>query len=138
MFAFIKYYYNKILLALLDIIIINIDYIDTDINYTFGNNYIFGSNSNSNVFAGVEFRNREYSIETDYEDDIHLRIKKYKMMYFTNKKKNLDNLSCGICFDKYKLKTRVIILDCKHSYHYKCVRKWLRYGDTCPLCRKYI
>ena len=127
MITIIKYYYNKILLKLLDLIII-------DINYT------------NTTFAGIEFTHNIYDNihdfiseeESSYEEYLKLKIKKYKIIYFTNKKKNYDKLRCGICLDKYKIQERITILHCNHKYHYKCIRNWISYGDSCPLCRKLI
>ncbi|KAK6459968.1 hypothetical protein DFJ63DRAFT_291231 [Scheffersomyces coipomensis] len=47
---------------------------------------------------------------------------------------------CSICLDKYiPLKSRVLVLDCKHFYHEKCLSNWLiNFKRTCPLCNTII
>lgn len=43
---------------------------------------------------------------------------------------------CAICLDsiypaKYKL-------PCKHLFHVKCIKKWLKHSQSCPVCRYVI
>lgn len=47
---------------------------------------------------------------------------------------------CSICLDKYTaLKSRVLVLDCKHFYHEKCLSNWLiNFKRSCPLCNTSI
>lgn len=47
---------------------------------------------------------------------------------------------CPICLDKFKpLTSRVLVLDCKHCYHEKCLSNWLiNFRRTCPLCNNTI
>lgn len=47
---------------------------------------------------------------------------------------------CSICLDKYTpLKSRVLVLDCKHFYHEKCLSNWLiNFKRSCPLCNTAI
>lgn len=43
---------------------------------------------------------------------------------------------CSICLEKYvPLKSRVLVLDCKHFFHEKCLSNWLiNFKRSCPLC----
>lgn len=47
---------------------------------------------------------------------------------------------CPICLDKFKpLASRVLVLDCKHCYHEKCLSNWLiNFRRSCPLCNNII
>jgi len=45
---------------------------------------------------------------------------------------------CAICHDGYSHENDVLVLDCGHEYHEKCVRQWMRSKTTCPFCRKDI
>lgn len=47
---------------------------------------------------------------------------------------------CPICLDKFKpLTSRVLVLDCKHCYHEKCLSNWLiNFRRSCPLCNNII
>ncbi|GEQ67788.1 hypothetical protein JCM33374_g1453 [Metschnikowia sp. JCM 33374] len=45
---------------------------------------------------------------------------------------------CSICLGHFvALKSRVLVLGCKHIYHEKCLSNWLiNFRKTCPLCNK--
>lgn len=47
---------------------------------------------------------------------------------------------CSICLEKYiPLETKVLVLDCKHFYHDKCLSNWLiNFRRSCPLCNKTL
>ncbi|ABN64994.2 Predicted E3 ubiquitin ligase, partial [Scheffersomyces stipitis CBS 6054] len=47
---------------------------------------------------------------------------------------------CSICLEKYSpLKSRVLVLDCKHIYHERCLSNWLiNFRRSCPLCNVMI
>ena len=42
---------------------------------------------------------------------------------------------CSICLEDLKHKEYKRTLKCSHVFHKKCVDKWLKYNDECPLCR---
>jgi hypothetical protein len=48
-----------------------------------------------------------------------------------------DNV-CIICFESYKIKEKINILQCKHTFHITCITKWLNKCETCPICRRKI
>lgn len=46
---------------------------------------------------------------------------------------------CSICFEDYRTGDRVKELKkCWHSYHAKCVNKWLQDENRCPMCNDYV
>jgi len=45
---------------------------------------------------------------------------------------------CSICHDNFKEKEFKRELTCKHSFHKKCVDKWLKTNLSCPFCRTQI
>ena len=49
------------------------------------------------------------------------------------------NEQCSICFFKIK-KSQNKKLDCSynHSFHQKCIWKWIVKSNTCPLCREKV
>lgn len=52
-------------------------------------------------------------------------------------KELVDDLTCPICLKVYKNKSAVVKSeDCDHVFHYKCLKKWLEYKPSCPICRK--
>nr|XP_027200003.1 RING finger protein 145-like [Dermatophagoides pteronyssinus] len=57
--------------------------------------------------------------------------------------KNLDKINaddlCTICYNELKLTNLIIIItDCKHLFHRKCLKKWLTIQNRCPLCSTMI
>lgn len=49
-----------------------------------------------------------------------------------------DITECAICLDEFKLDESKEIRQtfCKHAFHAKCLKGWLKVGRTCPLCRQ--
>ena len=44
--------------------------------------------------------------------------------------------NCTICLDNFELNQGYRTLHCGHSFHKKCIDKWLREGSQeCPICR---
>jgi len=48
-------------------------------------------------------------------------------------------MECSICLDtlnkkKYRLKS----LYCNHTFHKRCINKWLKTSIQCPLCKYFI
>jgi len=68
------------------------------------------------------------------------KVKSLKKTKFSNIMNiNLDNKICSICLDEFEEEQNVIILSCKHIFHSNCIEEWLlKYGKTCPTCRKKI
>jgi E3 ubiquitin-protein ligase RHA2 len=66
-----------------------------------------------------------------------LDIKKYKLC------KNTE-VECCICCDKVKPNEYIRELNCNHTFHKKCIDKWLkctmkeRETVNCPICRHVI
>jgi hypothetical protein len=45
---------------------------------------------------------------------------------------------CPICIKKFMKNSKVIVLNCKHIYHYKCLSQWLlNSSNKCPLCKQF-
>jgi hypothetical protein len=45
---------------------------------------------------------------------------------------------CSICLESSKMHHHIAKLDCKHSFHSKCVNDWLKVNRSCPLCRATV
>ncbi|KAL5568664.1 hypothetical protein UlMin_025239 [Ulmus minor] len=44
---------------------------------------------------------------------------------------------CSICLGDYKDNDMLLLLpDCSHLFHVKCVNQWFQLHLTCPMCRK--
>ena len=45
---------------------------------------------------------------------------------------------CSICLEKLEKNNSVVILECGHKFHDKCIKNWMKIKKTCPICRKKI
>jgi hypothetical protein len=56
------------------------------------------------------------------------------------KKPNSKNDICPICLDIHGTRKIDILPKCKHEFHSKCIKKWVKNGanNTCPVCRETI
>lgn len=47
-------------------------------------------------------------------------------------------MECSICQEN--LTNNIVFTNCRcnHSYHEKCINKWLKVSRTCPTCRKHF
>ena len=48
------------------------------------------------------------------------------------------NTACSICLDDFRESEDVLLLPCRHGFHDKCARPWLRQTPCCPICRSSI
>lgn len=50
------------------------------------------------------------------------------------------SFKCSICLGKFKpLKSRVLVLNCKHFFHERCLSNWLiNFKRSCPLCNNVV
>ena len=44
--------------------------------------------------------------------------------------------NCSICFVSLADGDRVGALECQHSFHVDCLKRWIRRKNSCPLCQK--
>ena len=43
---------------------------------------------------------------------------------------------CAICLEPLEAEEEVpIVLPCKHGFHPKCIKRWIVYKKSCPVCR---
>jgi hypothetical protein len=65
------------------------------------------------------------------------RVGKYRIddTYFCFQHVQKEKNECTICF---RLLYDVMMLPCSHSFHLKCIGKWLNTNNTCPLCRMIV
>ena len=52
-------------------------------------------------------------------------------------KKRQKYEKCVLC-QEYIKDEFIIHLKCKHKYHIKCLRDWIKSNTLCPLCNKKI
>ncbi|XP_076091167.1 uncharacterized protein LOC143063093 [Mytilus galloprovincialis] len=63
-----------------------------------------------------------------------LSTKKFKGI----KKFNQEGPQCQVCLSEYKNGDALVNLPCKHEYHDKCIKEWLKRNASCPICRHEI
>ena len=51
---------------------------------------------------------------------------------------NTNDIECSICFEDFIEDEELVILDCNHLFHAKCISHWVIKKHSCPLCRSYI
>ncbi|KAJ8144686.1 hypothetical protein OY671_002218 [Metschnikowia pulcherrima] len=92
------------------------------------------SSSTDELPAGQEFDPSSYVVGgTDLYSmpEMHILFQD-KHFYATQK--------CSICLGRFvPLKSRVLVLSCKHIYHEKCLSNWLiNFRKSCPLCNEAL
>ncbi|XP_042512265.1 E3 ubiquitin ligase BIG BROTHER-related-like [Macadamia integrifolia] len=65
-----------------------------------------------------------------------LLTSKYSTGGFFSKKEKTEE--CVICLASYKNRVKLITLPCKHRYHAKCIKKWLKTNKACPVCSEEV
>ena len=45
-----------------------------------------------------------------------------------------EQKNCSICLDDFSEGDKIIYLPCFHYYHSKCIEKWTKSSNKCPLC----
>ena len=51
---------------------------------------------------------------------------------------NIEINNCCICLNDLKKNEEVVLLSCKHIFHWNCGLNWLKIKNVCPLCRYHI
>lgn len=56
----------------------------------------------------------------------------------TNKCQSDKTETCAICLGTIRKNTNVYDLECKHHFHIRCLDKWVKRRQECPICRNSI
>ena len=59
------------------------------------------------------------------------KLGKYKKV----KESDICGTNCPICLDEFKESEYYRNLNCNHSFHKKCIDRWLKKENNCPMCR---
>ena len=107
-----------------------------NIGLNFISNYINLSDISSINVVRIPF---EEESNPPTSQDIINKLKHFKMEKEFYKKNIEEDISefpkCTICLMELSEGTDVILLPCEHIFHEKCITKWLKVHNTCPLCR---
>ncbi len=102
---------------------------------------------NENHLCNEEMSRLELDGLVLFDYDIHLFKNTVDTDYILNQKndlispkkinKNLSTDECCICLESLKYKKTVILNNCEHVIHFKCIKNWLKQNSVkeCPLCR---
>ena len=92
-----------------------------------------------------------FIIQTENERYLPSSNSNQSINYNTNSSQNLlreviiikadESNECAICFEECKSdsidENRIVCMqNCKHVYHDKCIKEWIKINKTCPQCRK--
>ena len=103
-------------------------------------NISYYTNNNSSTFT-IEYEIVNNELETSTQPkkilckDIQSQLGGYKKIKIDDDLIKCKS-SCPICLDNYKDNEFKRELKCKHTYHKKCIDKWIKHKNTCPVCRK--
>lgn len=81
------------------------------------------------------YEEKEKDINTNNIND--LNMKKYILC-------KDNDIYCSVCCDKVKSTEYIRELNCKHTFHKKCIDKWIKHcikneeDINCPLCRTFV
>ncbi|KAK3510807.1 hypothetical protein QTP70_022727 [Hemibagrus guttatus] len=54
------------------------------------------------------------------------------------KKLSLLGQPCAVCLEEFKARDELGVCPCSHTFHKKCLLKWLEIRSVCPMCNKPI
>ena len=63
-------------------------------------------------------------------------VNQLPIFLYKNMPNKKENISCPICLDEYKDESMIVITECIHFFHEKCLKEWVdKSHSTCPICR---
>ncbi|KAA0704234.1 RING finger protein 122 [Triplophysa tibetana] len=64
----------------------------------------------------------------------------YRMVVFKDDTTTLhsDRLTCAVCLEDFRTKDELGVLPCQHTFHKRCLVKWLEVRCACPMCNNPI
>ena len=106
-------------------------------------------NNEEDIFNELNENNlvQNFLENSEYTNHHHKKkFKKQKSLFnsIVEKKINrnisnkLQNNKCAICLDDLSKGKHISYLPCCHVYHSKCIKKWLKVSNLCPLCKEEV
>nr|GLL28147.1 E3 ubiquitin ligase BIG BROTHER-like [Ipomoea trifida] len=72
-------------------------------------------------------------------DDIISRLPTFKYRsWLSFWRKNSSDDECVICCEEYAFRDKLASLLCAHTFHYNCIKRWLKEKKTCPVCKMEV
>ncbi|CAL0331103.1 unnamed protein product [Lupinus luteus] len=72
------------------------------------------------------------------EDEMGRNIRKTKFKFSHDASKNQVDRKCTICQEEYEADDELGKLNCKHSYHVRCIKQWVAQKNFCPVCKQQV
>lgn len=70
-----------------------------------------------------------------YIINFRFKIKNNSILPITDEELENEEKICGICLGKLCEKKVLVLENCNHEYHIKCLNEWLKVNAICPTCR---
>ncbi|XP_051973242.1 RING finger protein 122-like isoform X2 [Xyrauchen texanus] len=51
-----------------------------------------------------------------------------------NERAGYTMLTCAVCLEDFRTKDELGVLPCQHTFHRRCLVKWLEVRRACPMC----
>uniref|UniRef100_A0A1A9WHL2 RING-type domain-containing protein n=1 Tax=Glossina brevipalpis TaxID=37001 RepID=A0A1A9WHL2_9MUSC len=120
-------------------------------NVSNGQNWIYGNAEESlSSFSGRNMAAESCTVHPLFEN-VHAPIENHRFLGQQVDSKTMlpcdrsnsyatpmEQPSCVICLDDFKLYDNVRVLACYHIFHTNCFNPWLKRNPTCPLCRMHV
>uniref|UniRef100_A0A3B3RBG6 Si:dkey-51a16.9 n=1 Tax=Paramormyrops kingsleyae TaxID=1676925 RepID=A0A3B3RBG6_9TELE len=45
---------------------------------------------------------------------------------------------CAVCLEEFRMRDQLALCPCSHTFHTKCLLKWLEIRSLCPMCNKPV
>jgi len=76
----------------------------------------------------------------DNNDNIYddIKLGNQFISYKMNKRDERLECECVICLEDIKYNDNVILTECFHMYHEKCIRDWFKISNICPICDRKV
>ena len=90
--------------------------------------------TNQHIFNLDQIQGSYHFINSD-STNLSLKNEEYYCENIIFKNNILCGVECSICVNQIEHFEECCMISCKHSYHKKCIDRWLNIKKNCPICR---
>ncbi|RGB43914.1 hypothetical protein C1646_737618 [Rhizophagus diaphanus] len=94
--------------------------------------YAWGNTGLDNIITQLMEQQAGRQAPPPATDEIIENLPKSKI---TKKQVVEEQLGCPVCKDEFQIDEEAVYLPCTHTFHYDCIKPWLKMNGTCPVCR---
>ncbi|GES81209.1 E3 ubiquitin-protein ligase RNF126 isoform X1 [Rhizophagus clarus] len=94
--------------------------------------YAWGNSGWDNIISQLMDQQAGRQAPPPATDEIIENLPKSKI---TKKQVVEEQLGCPVCKDEFQIDEEAVYLPCTHTFHYDCIKPWLKMNGTCPVCR---